>query len=1274
MSGPHTTTADAAVVCLRVLRRLLQDEEATLAQLSYLMENLHDPLAHACMPARQRPVVAPTPPLSSVSTAGVVNRFGSPGKYAHASESSPAAAAASDDGARQRVPPQPAVVVVVTQQQQQQQQQQVATPAKGGKAAARTGKKGGGGATAATATATATAPRAPLTFSQYWDLFANLPTLYAVHLTLVQQLDAIHQRLLHIVGELYPGGRDNAVDHDAPAGGATLVEDLLGRAPQSSQTAPASDTGVNSQIYARKHVSALRHTPVCPATGTRSVWQDIGAMVCEFFGSELMKHFMAEHMMYTVKYTQRAAPQLLRLSRLWRWGVEGAPSSSPPASLAHLAEADRQALVQCDLFLDFLWRSFGSTGKPADSRVRLAPSPELRRSDSAEGGGPTPAPSPTEATGGGGGGGGPRRSRPTSAAAPPATALPPIPAAWEGFRTLLELLATPLGILRRYSHVARCLVESGALLPKDRQRLQSCFVDVAALRISEETNLVMEELSLRDVAGIMALMDLPGARSPLVPGRSSGGGALAAGAAMNSGGAVGVAVHNGHMAAEGGFFGNVSGATPAGAVAAAAAPADHGSRALIHYGRLLKRFGRGRHERLTFLFSDWMCYVEECANGRFRVRGTVPLLDLRVVEVRDDASLDTVNCFELTSPHMPKRIIFYAASPEQRCQWVDAIRYTARRFCAQQRDVANGAVRKTSTSAVTTGDGDVPSVMRSTAPMLMPSSRLSRQRRYDGVWQEYVDLQRRMAEVAPQAPHLFPSAAVVSAASPSTMGGALPSFASSTCHSPPPPNNGPSSDPSRDGSFAGQRSSSTHRQMDYDVTPWSQRASMHRRIRSQELITALQHQQQQQQQLAAPSPNCVTPTHPAPAQAGSNAELDSPVVPPLGSDIIDILSPVGSAGKRVPSPVPSSLHPQHQQQPQQMSLRLLSPVTVAVGVLSGRRSSGSLRPTTVEGMSSTGRGIAGGVGTPLRRPVSERFEAVAFSSSGGGGSLGHHQRTSSTPLHGSLISQREQPQLPESSSLPESATRRTRGSRDGGGGAHVPPLSPSAKPNHGAAEESADDKIILEDSTTVGSESDVEDNSLCHTAAAPPATAAAAVPSSLSREAFYHTGEHSKESDQSSDTASSGILDAIMAAPEHPSASPSHAAHESGAARAVRWSKPSPGPPSSGVAVAIRAPSGLCGAAADGEDKEGNDAGSRDTPAAAAAADRSVSVTISAGPPEQSVTNAAEEDDSATATATVTAFRLSENEQHRLLAPSSPVDILDGTVASTAALLDSSTR
>ncbi|CAJ1018026.1 putative PH domain containing protein [Leishmania utingensis] len=1182
MSNLQMPAADAAVVCLRVLGHLLQDEEVTLAQLSYLIENIHNPLAQVCLPPSQRPIAVAAPQLSSLPPS-VLNRLSPPSRYAYSSASSPMAATAASEAKARRLSPQPAVCETAppAQQQQTTSAKKAKTTAKAHKTVYGASKKGVANAKVSSSSTSEAEARVPLTSSQYWDTFANLPALYTVYLALVRQLDTMLQRLNHIVEELHLTTRDTANSGAAynPSPGTALGEDMVSAVSHSSAATPAS---------------ALRNPSPSAVAGACSVYREIGAIVCEFFESDQMKHFMAEHMMYAVKYTQRTAPQMLRLSRLWRWCAESSASSRVSvASLAHLSEVDQKTILQNELFVDFLWRSFGPSGIPEDGRVCIPASSGLKRPTTAGGQGQAPS----TGTPVGGGGGGARRSYPTPAAPPPAAHLPPTPAMWEGFRTLLVLLATPLNILRRYSHVARCLVESDALLWEDRERLRSRFVNIAAWRISEETNLVMGELSLHDVKGIMALMDIQGAST-------------------NSGGGVGLA---------GGESINNSSAS---ALTSAEISLDYSHRILIHYGRLLKRFGRGRHERLIFLFSDWLCYTEESSNGHLRVRGTIPLSGLHVVKVRDDTSLDTINCFELVLSSPPKRIIFYAPSPEQRDQWVDAIRYTVQRFGERQKNnqvVVSGSARDSKMSA-TARNGGVLRVMRPTAPMLMSNSRLSRQRRNDAVCQGHGDLQRRIAEMAPQPSRMISEPA--GASSPAVASGLeCGSLPISVSHSSPLAN-APSGDPSHDGSFSPQLSSSTHRQLDYDAPPCSQLASVDCRIRSQDFIAS------HQQHLAdSSSSHIVPPTQTVGAPPGiggvtgdTNSSLNCIVVPGLEAGNMDRVSSVHTTER--------SASPHHQGSYQLSSPLISAPV---VPPPAGRHSTSSLRSLNIDGMASTnGSGGGSNVSTPLRRTVLGRFEAIKRI--GSEKSQQHQQRTNSASLRDSLTSTWERQPQQGSSPFPEKVSHRV-----GGSTAASPPLSHEVHNN--AAMEEEEDEVAQMDLTAKVSESIEDDDQLVSLASL--RHAAAAVQSSLSSELLGLEAHQDKEDSTSSSVILHHLINPVdcptllnggMQASNAPPPDTSCAQHSHSVTQ---------GPINGNVDSIIKA-SPTPAVAREEEN------GSRDARPAAAAVhktNRTGSVMSAGVPLEHSVNGSVEEDGSATPTAVVTACRPPRPAHRRPMAP-----------------------
>lgn len=284
----------------------------------------------------------------------------------------------------------------------------------------------------------------------------------------------------------------------------------------------------------------------------------------------------------------------------------------------HVSAAERQELASYVPFLHFLWNAFGKErGVPSDSRVIFTVLPETTVGIS----------SSQE-----------QHYNKDFIFSSSMQDAPPIPSNWRGFETLLILLATPLASFRRYIHVARCLVESQSLALPVRRELRMGFVNLLAPRVEEEGGLVLDELARHDVAHIIALMD------------------------------EGTILETGHPeCSEKKSF--------------QLCPDTNGNRLLVHYGRLIKRFCRGRHERLVFLFSDCFCYVEEQANGRMRLCGSISLEALQVVELDDTA--DMVNGFDVVT--RKTRLTFFAPTPEQKQHWVDVLRNTAEEQKAKAR-------------------------------------------------------------------------------------------------------------------------------------------------------------------------------------------------------------------------------------------------------------------------------------------------------------------------------------------------------------------------------------------------------------------------------------------------------------------------------------------------------------------------------------------------------------------------------------------------------------
>lgn len=713
MTSPLVSTA----TCHRILRRLLEDESILLLQLSYVIANIHDPIIESCDPSYPKlfpPTLLPVVVAEKVLPSSVLP----PERAVQAAPEAPSTLSPSSSTVKR----------------------------KNGKPA--------------NCTDPSPAPSAGrlMTFGQYWELFANLNTLYGAQTRLVNSVQDTVDRLTALLDRLereaeelevkhtlsVMGNRDEKNPGNHASGPQQPPLNALPPLPAASSATPQSRKGDHNE----------------------SSLDDLSEIVCGFFTGATMLAYMAEHMMYTINYTNRAAPRLLELAKLWRWSLgplastnSAVPGTTPTGSSVSAAPGQLQpddcaTLQQYARFLDFIYRSFGPSGIPSDSRVSLAALPEHIA------GTPPHVKSPGQKGG----------KRNTCGVRNPSCAdLPPIPPDWRGFNTFVMLLATPLPSLRRYTHVARCLAGSKALPDHARQALQSDYVEVAAARLGEENTTVMSDLAQHDVASLMNLID---------GGRPSCGDET---------------------------------------LTRFRQP-DDGTRVLVHYGRLAKRSGRGRHERLVFLFSDWLCYVEERGSSRLRLRAAMPLDTLRVLDVADAPAMDLTNCFELIGAQT-KRYIFLASTPEQKIQWISAIRCTIKQHSSPHRIAGPVATTIPYPSSLRRGSTDSSAPLptpaaaaHSIAKPLLASSRLNRQRTFDMEWQASRDASQRQLPAGSSSLHLVSTRL-------STTGGGGPAEA---LHS-------------RTSSLGVNRST-THRPLDYDVASWSRIVNVHRRICSHDVI------------------------------------------------------------------------------------------------------------------------------------------------------------------------------------------------------------------------------------------------------------------------------------------------------------------------------------------------------------------------------------------------------------------------------------------------------
>ena len=339
---------------------------------------------------------------------------------------------------------------------------------------------------------------------------------------------------------------------------------------------------------------------------------------------------------------------------------------------------------------------------------------------------------------------------------------------------LLLYLATPLSSLQRYVLAARCLIECHCFSGASEGVLVQ-FVQTAALRGAEEGSLLLDQCSSHEVSALIARME--------------------------------------------GFT----------------APQAE-SRTLIHYGRLLKKFRRGRHVRLMFVFSDVLCYVEELSNGRLRVRGLLPVDSsppLSIRDVDDVPEQNILNCFEITAGGV--LYVFFAESQPQKAHWMVTLQYAVN--AAQRRKHPNMVAKATS--------GDIITTVRSTWATTQQNSRLGRQRRDDtkmqmqAIKQQQQQHQRVISRVsstggvAPYAatpPSLTTFAALTSVGSARPpVGAVIGNLAVSAAG-----NETPTDKESRRKAIARQSLRAS-----FDVSHWNQMSTAHQRVRSQDVIGQL---------------------------------------------------------------------------------------------------------------------------------------------------------------------------------------------------------------------------------------------------------------------------------------------------------------------------------------------------------------------------------------------------------------------------------------------------
>lgn len=464
-------------------------------------------------------------------------------------------------------------------------------------------------------------------------------------------------------------------------------------------------------------------------------------VVLSLFRGPVMMHFLAEHMMYTLHCSRTIMPTIctlvdgVRLQRSQQQQLSQSLSSRFPFGGGASSSASTAGSANTKATAPLLVRSGAAPGD--DSKGAKPSASDLGSTSTASHGSfPTIVASTATQAPGGSSSGGPsdhrlvllskyekfvRYTMDTLAQNSEALQLekrflpevdPLAPSsklsATAPLEELLLHLASPLPSLQRYLHAARCLVECQCLGEVAAAELVESFISLAFERGAQEGTLVLDQISLQDVGSILRNMDdctLP--------------------------------------------------------------PNDN--RVLIHSGRLTKRFRRGRHERLMFVFSDALCYVEELSGGRHRVRGEILLEEegggrgclrsggdgqpailqaerdaspsrcaderrsssalqsyscsasgVHITDVEDNAAENISHAFNLVVPATGKTYLFFAQDAVQKRTWQDVFTFA---FLSSRRSKVIAEKQQL------TGEG--PSLVRKEVQTLPRLSRLERQRRED---------------------------------------------------------------------------------------------------------------------------------------------------------------------------------------------------------------------------------------------------------------------------------------------------------------------------------------------------------------------------------------------------------------------------------------------------------------------------------------------------------------------------------------------------------------
>ncbi|CCW69519.1 unnamed protein product [Phytomonas sp. Hart1] len=364
--------------------------------------------------------------------------------------------------------------------------------------------------------------------------------------------------------------------------------------------------------------SCSEHDPPQPSEGLNT--SEVAEIILSLFTSDVLNLFIYEHVDYVMNYIHKAMPLVQRLAAASQQTMDVGPNSWIfPAPMRHKKPISRDELAGYEGFIKILRRALGPSGVPNDARVCSRSLLEVfSRED------------------------GPYNSRQGDCGVVRASKPPlGIPEGWRGFETFLGLLSAPLPSLRRIVYAMNCLLHSGVLDGGNHERFRHQLEEILP-RMGRETNMVLDDLLQRDVEHVEALWGTPSWRSILESEWFH-------------------AFKHCEMAR-----------SEANRVQIGPVPECRGGSVLLHKGRLYERTNHDNHYVMLFLFSGWVCFGEELGPTSLRLRGSMPLETLRVLDVEDLPPLNFTNGFKLISPKI-KDLTLFAKTPEEKRYWVEII-------------------------------------------------------------------------------------------------------------------------------------------------------------------------------------------------------------------------------------------------------------------------------------------------------------------------------------------------------------------------------------------------------------------------------------------------------------------------------------------------------------------------------------------------------------------------------------------------------------------------